>query len=225
MKRTIRKMGLGLLVGATVVLGGGFASADYNDGDETSESSFEISYTVSSFRALELSDTSRVPFGTIRQGEEAKSRPGPTLLYGTTWPGDEIIGYLDSAMINGVKLGIDVGVATPPDDFDVTCEGAGTSAPDTVDLSLSYVDMSSATPTLSEPLITGINNCGAPGYSSGPPYTGLTQSDVDATSDRWATASTLIWVDASGAAQAGEAASLYTEVVMGINFRIQDMPG
>lgn len=220
MKRTIRKLGLGLLVGATVILGGGFASADYGPGDSTAGSSFDITYTVSSFRALELSDTGTVAFGTIRQGE-ALRKNGPTILYGTTWPTDEIVAYLDDVMANKVVLMVDMGAPTDPNG-EVTCTYAGDSH-DGVDLSLSYVDMQ-AGPTNAEVLIDNIDNCGAPGYSD--PETWVSP---DVNSDQWASASTEFVVDASNAEQEFDgngdflAYPLYQEMNPTVNFLIQAM--
>lgn len=190
MRRTIRKAGLGLLIGATVILGGGFASADWEAGDETVEDSFSITYTVASFRALKLDSTATVEFETIRQGG-SDTLDGPTLLYGTTWPADDISVYLDDPMVNSVALLVDAGTATPPDDLSTAdCVDPGTSNTG-VDVSLTdytAADAETLATYIAEPLIVGIDDCGTP------------ESD-SSTDDQWATATTSFTVDATAAVQ------------------------
>lgn len=233
MKRFFRKAGLGLLIGASLVLGGGFASADYAQGDNTAGASFDVTYTVQSFRALELSSTADVPFGTVRQGE-TKGVDGPTLLYGTTWPADQISVYLTDPMANGVVLLVDAGVATEPGDLDVTCIEPGTSltgvdisettagAPAVEESALGAGDGIAAVDPVREPLVTLIDNCGAPGYAGAPG-----ESEVNASSDQWASASTYFTLDATDADQDSSegAPNLYADMSPTVNFLISAASG
>lgn len=197
MKQRMRKAGLGLLVGAVVVLGGGFASADYQGGDSTTPASAEVTvtYTIQSFRAIELSSSDPVPFNVVRQGEIAGPIDGPTILYGTTWPTDKISAYLDFAMKNGVKLYVSVGTPTPPLDGSQTCTDAGdTMGAVTVGENEGLADLSSALQNSAAGLINHIDNCGAPGYADAPTF-----EDADLASEVWATASTAFVLDATSA--------------------------
>lgn len=209
MQRRLKRAGVGLGIGAMIVLGGGFASADYVDGAGTADASVSVTYTVQTFRAIELSSTSPIAFGTVRQGETA-TVDGPTILYGTTWPSDQISAYLSGALENGVVLNATAGTPTPPDDSGVTCTDAGTTAGET--------EVSLAVSGSAAPLITGIDNCGSPTYGTqvSTPY-----DNPDRTATTWATASTSFTLDTSSAEQADGSSNLYAAVSKTIYFLIE----
>lgn len=191
MKGRLKRAAAGLAVGAVIVLGGGFASADYTDGDDSASADATVTYTISSFRAIELGGVSDVDFGTVRQGGTA-TETGPKIYYGTTWgPNDYIAAYLGSAIQYGVKLYVQAGIPSAPVDESVACSHPGDAE--------TYVDVSAAnSEATAVDIITGIDDCGQPDPVDG--NAALTIGDT------WATATTELTLDATNATDDGSGA-------------------
>lgn len=105
MRGLLRKMRIGVTVLATVVLGGGFATAAGNAPDSTDH---DVSYEIMSFRAIALDNANldaegAVAFGNVRQGHSATVQ-GPNLRYATTWAGDHIVVSIGSNVDTGIEL-------------------------------------------------------------------------------------------------------------------------
>lgn len=215
MKQVFKRAVVGLLLGAIVVLGGGFASADYSDGDKSASASAEVTYTVASFRAIELTNT-KIAFGTVRQGGTS-TKAGPTVLYGTTWTGDKISVYLTAAMENGVKLWLVPSAPNSPASLAVgdTCSAAGV----TVAPSVQVTSTESANP---QAVITGITNCGYPQSSStATPYPSGSPvlSEVNTS---WASLATQLRIDTTGASDTATPGSLAVPQIKTLYFIIND---
>lgn len=216
MKKRFKKAGAVATVTALLVIGGGFASADYQEGDVAATASATVTYTVASFRALELIGTT-VAFGTIRQGAKV-TQAGPTLLYGTTWSGDKISAYLNAAMANNVLLYVLPAAPAMPEDSSA-CVSPGVTASSTPSLGVQITATSSSAP---QPIITGIVNCGYPAQSmtSSPYPTGT--PILSKTSTSWASAATQLVIDTSSATDSGTPGALASPQSKTLYFVIND---
>lgn len=189
MRSVMKRGALCLGVAMTVILGGGFASADYGPGNADGSADVDVTYTIVSFRAIELDDSADMTegvldFGAVRQGQ-IQPLSGPYLLYATTWASDQIAVSMTDPSLTGIDLNIVASELAEPSDGMTQCDAVGTAA-------------SEVTLTISDqPLITGITDCGAAAnvdYTADPP-----DYEADLSATTWATAATTITVDASTA--------------------------
>lgn len=186
----IKRGALALGVAATVILGGGFASAGYGVGDDPATSTVDVSFTVISYRAIELSSATPVAFGAVRQGASTNyNGTAPTILYATTWGNDKIEVGLNSDIPDGIKLYLYAGQITEGAGLPCPSGGSRGAAAPTVTLS--------ASPTV---LITGIANCGAAASVAYPTATGgVPTYSPSLGADTWITATQTFILDTSGA--------------------------
>lgn len=168
--RRLRDVLVSLGVALSVVVGGGSAWADRADGNGVARTSHGISYSLQSFRAIALSDTSPVAFGNIRQGHTA-TLAGPDVLYGTTWTGDQIFATILPESLPGIDLLIEVLEVAPPDN-----DGCDTATGTEGTISAMPVVLT-ADPGV---LITGITDCGVGSGARATDAYATTELTVDA---------------------------------------------
>lgn len=207
----IRRGVLTLAVAAAVVLGGGFASAldpsppsPFTAGNGSASTTVDVTYTVISYRAIELSTADPVEFGAVRQGSTTPL-PGPDVLYATTWTGDKIEAQINSDTENGIKLYLYAGQITEPNPACPEGGSVGTAAP-TVTLS-----------TAPAPFITGIVNCGEAATVTWPTITGGTPTYAANTSaGTWILAKSFFELDAESVANVDASAPVQKTVTFTI---------
>lgn len=187
MRGLLRKMRIGATLLATVVLGGGFATAA---GNAPASTDHDVSYEIMSFRAITLDESNldadgAVAFGNVRQGHSATVQ-GPKVLYATTWTGDHIVVAIGSNVATDLELRMWADNLTGPTNLTPALTSAGgpecTGTPGTADLTVVLTsDVTS--------LINNISDCG-----------------ID-TAGYWASADTFFTVDAT---QANDAMTNYS---------------
>lgn len=192
MVRYMKRGTMGLALMGLVVIGGGFASAEYGQGSATAGDTVTVSYTVVSYRAIELSTDNPVAFGAVRQGGTAE-QDGPEILYATTWTGDKIVASIDTATMGGISLYLYATAITEPDPAASACPAGGTGG------TLAPVVTMNPTPTA---VITGISNCGQAAtvtYPTGSTSASPTYSaNVAPSPQTWIVAGTHFTLDTAG---------------------------
>lgn len=195
----VRRGALALAVAATVIIGGGFASAGYEEGNTATGDTVDVTYTVVSYRAIELSNSNAVAFGAVRQGSvTAYTGTGtaapPSILYATTWTNDKIEVALNADMANGVKLYLKAGSVTVPP-LDACPSGGSGGSPVTASITLA----SSA-----QPIIQSISNCGQAADVTYPTVvSGTVAYTANVTASTWISAPTLWSLDTINANDTG----------------------
>lgn len=146
----LKRGALTLAIAGVVIIGGGFASAGYGQGSTTADDTVDVSFTIVSYRAIELSGEAVYGFGAVRQGATVPL-PGPDILYATTWSGDQIVASIDTPTLSGISLYLAASAPTEPNAEASACAPGGNGG--------SVVATATLNPTPT-PIITGITNCG-----------------------------------------------------------------